>query len=315
MVTIADAEGAVLPGAVIALTGPVGRQATADAHGHAEFVQLPPGRYRLTAKLFGFADYVASVDVTASTQLRHHVVTRLVGWFDPARGRNVLEQIVTGCNVPSPATLPESWASAAAVSHVRVEGQRSELVHGSSSGTVITRSSVRIREVFKSPVQWPAAGALAEIVQVGGELDRGDYIQITSQSSFPLLGIGREYVLFLNNAETRGWTVAFCADGAFELAANRVAPVGPSEFSRMWRGKESTAFIDALRNHASQAQAGVSARVELPSAAPLADIDITMTHGHGGCYGRPRLLWRDLLTQLTLRCCCFGGLIWQGGVL
>jgi hypothetical protein len=56
-VTIKDSTGAVLPGVTVEAVGTQTDVAVTDAQGEAHFVNLAPGRYTVTAKLSGFADY------------------------------------------------------------------------------------------------------------------------------------------------------------------------------------------------------------------------------------------------------------------
>jgi hypothetical protein len=56
-VTIADASGAVLPGATIEISGPQNATAVTDGQGEAHFLNLAPGIYTVVAKMAGFADY------------------------------------------------------------------------------------------------------------------------------------------------------------------------------------------------------------------------------------------------------------------
>jgi hypothetical protein len=56
-VTIKDSTGAVLPGVTVEAVGTQTEVAVTDSQGEAHFVSLAPGRYTVTAKLSGFADY------------------------------------------------------------------------------------------------------------------------------------------------------------------------------------------------------------------------------------------------------------------
>ncbi len=56
-VTIKDSTGAVLPGVTVEATGTQTASTVTDSQGEARFVNLAPGRYAVTAKLSGFADY------------------------------------------------------------------------------------------------------------------------------------------------------------------------------------------------------------------------------------------------------------------
>ena len=56
-VTIKDSTGATLPGVTVDAVGTQTATAVTDSKGEAHFVNLAPGRYTVTAKLSGFADY------------------------------------------------------------------------------------------------------------------------------------------------------------------------------------------------------------------------------------------------------------------
>jgi len=56
-VTIKDSTGATLPGVTVEAVGTQTATAVTDSQGEAHFVNLAPGRYTVTAKLSGFADY------------------------------------------------------------------------------------------------------------------------------------------------------------------------------------------------------------------------------------------------------------------
>jgi len=56
-VTIRDSTGSVLPGVTVEAIGTQSAVAVTDTQGEAHFVNLAPGRYTVTAKLPGFADY------------------------------------------------------------------------------------------------------------------------------------------------------------------------------------------------------------------------------------------------------------------
>ena len=56
-ITVTDSTGAILPGAVVELTGPQNATAAADGKGEVHFLNLAPGTYAVAAKLQGFGDY------------------------------------------------------------------------------------------------------------------------------------------------------------------------------------------------------------------------------------------------------------------
>jgi Carboxypeptidase regulatory-like domain/TonB-dependent Receptor Plug Domain len=56
-VTAKDGTGAVLPGVTVELAGLQAGSAVTDSRGEAHFLNLPPGKYTVTAKLSGFNNY------------------------------------------------------------------------------------------------------------------------------------------------------------------------------------------------------------------------------------------------------------------
>ena len=62
---VRDADGAVLPGATVQATGPVGNViAVTGGNGEFRFPRLPSGKYTVTASLDGFATAEGAVDLT-----------------------------------------------------------------------------------------------------------------------------------------------------------------------------------------------------------------------------------------------------------
>ena len=56
-ITVTDSTGAILPGAMVELTGPQNATAVSDAKGEVHFLGLAPGTYTVAAKLQGFGEY------------------------------------------------------------------------------------------------------------------------------------------------------------------------------------------------------------------------------------------------------------------
>ena len=56
-ITAKDGTGAVLPGVTVELAGIQAGNAVTDSRGEAHFINLPPGKYAVTAKLSGFNNY------------------------------------------------------------------------------------------------------------------------------------------------------------------------------------------------------------------------------------------------------------------
>jgi hypothetical protein len=80
--TISDATGAALPGTTITVTGPALQVPelikTSEANGEYQFVDLPPGTYRVEYELSGFAKFVRSeIRLTTGFAARVDVVMKL----------------------------------------------------------------------------------------------------------------------------------------------------------------------------------------------------------------------------------------------
>jgi len=81
--TVADASGAVLPGATVTLSNPgtIGgnQETTTDARGAFQFLRLVPGTYAVKAELAGFRatvrdNVVVNADVTVRVDLKLDIV-------------------------------------------------------------------------------------------------------------------------------------------------------------------------------------------------------------------------------------------------
>jgi hypothetical protein len=78
--TVADAQGGVLPGVTVALSGGFGTRTTVSgARGEFRFLALDNGDYRLTLSLAGFADTVRDVVVTTGENVDLNLVMRVAG--------------------------------------------------------------------------------------------------------------------------------------------------------------------------------------------------------------------------------------------
>ncbi len=56
-VTVQDAQGSVIPGVTVEISGPAAQQQVTDDRGEARFLNLPPGTYTVTSTLQGFRPY------------------------------------------------------------------------------------------------------------------------------------------------------------------------------------------------------------------------------------------------------------------
>jgi hypothetical protein len=78
--TVKDSGGAVLPGATVVLTGPVGTvTAVSDARGEFRFPRLPSGRYKVVATLDGFAAAESAMELNVGSTKRVEFALGLAG--------------------------------------------------------------------------------------------------------------------------------------------------------------------------------------------------------------------------------------------
>ena len=76
-IVVQDAQGSVMPGATVEISGPATQTRVTDERGEAHFLNLPPGTYTVTATLQGFRNYTndrVTVASGAGTPLDHDEV-------------------------------------------------------------------------------------------------------------------------------------------------------------------------------------------------------------------------------------------------
>lgn len=68
--TVLDAQGRAVPGVLVEIAGTASQSQTTDGKGEAHFLNLAPGKYRLTATLSGFRTFQAeNIEVAAGTSV------------------------------------------------------------------------------------------------------------------------------------------------------------------------------------------------------------------------------------------------------
>jgi hypothetical protein len=162
----------------------------------------------------------------------------------------VKEQTIYPSFIGPPPTLNETMLSAELVVLGRVLGNSPrDKAHVENGGTWIrTGHRVKVLDVFRAPAGSDLGGHEITVVQSGGERDRGTHIERLSTHGFPLLEIGKEYVLLLARAGGEEWGSAYGPDGAFERFGDRVLPLGKSETSARQRNQDWDQFLQVLRN-------------------------------------------------------------------
>ena len=59
-VSVQDAQGSVVPGVTVEISGPAAQQQVTDERGEVHFLNLPPGTYTVTSTLQGFQSPTAT---------------------------------------------------------------------------------------------------------------------------------------------------------------------------------------------------------------------------------------------------------------
>lgn len=77
VITVTDRDGAVVPGVVITITGPVERSGVSDKNGECRFIGMAPGTYQIRAELPGFKTGVDRVTLRDGQTRRLTTVLQL----------------------------------------------------------------------------------------------------------------------------------------------------------------------------------------------------------------------------------------------
>jgi hypothetical protein len=79
-VVVQDAQGSVVPGATVDISGPAAQSQVTDDRGEARFLNLPPGTYTVNANLQGFRPYLNErVAVTAGSGTPLRITMQVMG--------------------------------------------------------------------------------------------------------------------------------------------------------------------------------------------------------------------------------------------
>ena len=242
-VTVRNRFGSVVANVSVVLSGRVSRDVQTDADGRVAFEKLPHGRYDLVAKAPGpFLSMPRLIDLDGRPVPAVEVVLK------PALERN---KEMMGCGFGgqiAPESLAAFAADSDAVLQVRVERQRTfheSQSPGSEPEFLWTASALRLIKSFKNS---PTVTSGDELIQFGGHIDRGEYIELGLSRKPARLNIGDEYVLFLKRYEgDRGrLRIHHVDEGAFLLRNGRVTPLGSQTVARAWKGGRVAEFLEAL---------------------------------------------------------------------
>lgn len=239
--TVVDRAGSPLEGVTVTLTGVVRREVATDRAGWARFDHLPEGRYDVQASAKGLvaggprvldlADAATgAVEFTLKPYGPALTVSLACGGFD-ARSLGALAQ------------------PAAAVLHVKIAGQSTLEDPSVLDGAVSLRtvSTADVLQSFKPAALAPGPGARILVHQTGGQIDRGDYIDVQTFNRLAPLTVGDEYVLLLYLDAAGAFRIHGAEEGAFRVRNGLVEPLGSGGVADGWKGRAVRRFFEALR--------------------------------------------------------------------
>ena len=238
-VTVLDRFGAPLDDASVKLRGVVTRDSLTNGAGAADLDDLPPGRYDVLASKSGLATTSPVViDVGEAT------TTRLELTMKP---RGPSESIVLACGGYDPSSLTTLARGGDAIVRVRILAQSTidRAAEGTADILLRTVNRGHVLQSFNGSAVTPKRGATIDVVQGGGRIDRGDYVDTQTYNRLPPLNVGDEYVLFLT-AVPEGFWIHGSEDGAFRIRNGRVEPLGEGGAASAWKERPAAAFYEAL---------------------------------------------------------------------
>jgi hypothetical protein len=123
--------------------------------------------------------------------------------------------------VGAPATLEELWRMSPVIVDAEIRTARpADLTMAPPPGRldmqpavfVQTAYELRVREILKDATNGQITRKLIEVVQIGGDRDRGDVIESVSDPTFPRLELDERYIFFLKPNRS--------GDGALQMATD-----------------------------------------------------------------------------------------------
>lgn len=151
-----------------------------------------------------------------------------------------------GFTVAPPKTLAEWRDRADLVIHVRVESQSFFEDHAHPHFTDLwTAHEVAVLTLIKGHPRAVAEGAVQQILQRGGRIERTDHILVETWNGFDMMPIGSEWLLFLEwNPRLNGFTLFYREHGAIQIKDGQVATA--DTYHRVWNGRPAEELMEAL---------------------------------------------------------------------
>jgi hypothetical protein len=153
-----------------------------------------------------------------------------------------------GWVVAPPETLAGWRDRADLVVHARIDSQSAfEHVRSETITDIVTAHEAAVLELFKAhPRSVGSAGAVQQVLQMGGRLRRRDAFETEIWNAFPPMSVGSEWVLFLKwDTPLNGFTLFFQEAGAVAIVDGKIARHRGS-VHKEWHGRPVEHFLQAL---------------------------------------------------------------------
>jgi hypothetical protein len=239
-VTAVDRSGIPVPDAEVILTGVVSRTISTGETGTASLDGLPSGRYDVVVRAPGLAPNAPRVVDLSDGKAASVEVT--------LKPNAPTGSVTIGCGGLIPRTLADLASNADAILLVRIADRLTLESQSPEAGPLqlTTVNRVRVVGVFKGAETTPGARDVP-IIQLGGSIDRGDYIQHHDYNGHAPLNVGDEYVLFVRRESAGSLGIVAAREGAFRLRNRRVEPLGSGVLAEAWKERSAIRFIEAVR--------------------------------------------------------------------
>ena len=151
-----------------------------------------------------------------------------------------------GFTVDWPTNLRGWRQGADLVVRVRIESQVAfENSKTEWSSDIVTAHEALVLDLVKGHPRAVAAGAVQQILQMGGRIRRPDGFYRQTWNGVPPAAVGSEWVMFLQwDSRLDGFTLFYRELGAVQIVDGKIANTGPHQ---QWNGRPVEAFIKALR--------------------------------------------------------------------
>ena len=174
------------------------------------------------------------------------------------QGKPVKQSYIYGEFQGPPDSLTEMVLKVDAVVRVRVVAAvpHDPDPHDTNPPRVITAFTCRVLEILHAFGGHSVDPNRLQVLLIGGDRDRGAYVERVIHSGFPLLETGHEYLLFLlwDEAFIGGWTPSFGPNGVFDITTGVVDTPGTRKVATDQKGKKAEDFVLIVRRFGRSAK-------------------------------------------------------------